>query len=107
MNTSLIVTGDLNSRTGTEDENYNDTQIDIIYIEIDHASTALPDRNNCDLVVNILNICCTYNLKILNGRSFGGPIGNYSCHNINLGSSAIDYSICSQKFTSILKILWH
>ena len=44
MNIPLIITGDLNSRTGTDDENYYDSQIDNTYIETDNSSIAIPDR---------------------------------------------------------------
>ena len=103
MNTPLIITGDLNSRTGTEDENYDDFQADNTFIETNNASIALTDRKNCDSVVNshgknVLDICRTFNLKIMNGRSLGDPLGNFTYHDMNLGSSAIDYGICNQNF---------
>ena len=44
MNTPLIITGDLNSRTGTEDENYDDFEVNNIFIQSDNASIALVDR---------------------------------------------------------------
>ena len=75
--TPMIITGDLNSRTGNGDDQLCDPQIDMVSpIETENSSIALPNRKNCDPVVNshgnnILNICRTYNLKILNGRSMG------------------------------------
>ena len=47
MNTPLIITGDLNSRTGTEDENYDDFEVNNIFIQSDNASIALVNRKNC------------------------------------------------------------
>ena len=65
------------------------------------SSIPLPLRKNCDSTVNqqgrsILELCHTFNLKILNGRSRGDPLGNFTYNNVNLGASTIDYSICSQ-----------
>ena len=100
----LFIMGDLNSRTGIEDEKFNDSRIDnFSYIETDNASITLPVRNNCDPIINfhgknILNICHTYNLKILNGRSHGDPIGINTYNDMNLESSTIDYGICNQNF---------
>ena len=37
-----------------------------------------------------------FNLKILNGRSRGDPLGTFTYNDENLGSSTIDYSITSQ-----------
>ena len=101
MNTPLFITGDLNSRTGIEDDFFSDPQIDNSYIETADASISPPARKNCDPVVNahgrkILNICHTYNLIILNGRSNGDPLGINTYYDTNLGSSTIDYYICSQ-----------
>ena len=45
-----------------------------------------------------MELCHTFNLKILNGRSNGNPLGNFTYNNVNLGASTIDYSICSQNF---------
>ena len=67
------------------------------------SSIPLPLRRNCDSVLNqqgraILELVHTFNLKILNGRSNGDPLGNFTYNNVNLGASTIDYSICSQNF---------
>ena len=46
----------------------------------------------------IIEICKTYNLKILNGRTDGDPGGNFTYYDASLGASAVDYSICNQSF---------
>ena len=103
FDTPFILTGDLNSRTGTEEDNFADPDIGSIRIETNNESIELPTRKNCDPIVNshgeqILNICRIYNLKILNGRNSGDPLGNFTYYNTNLGTSAIDYSLCNQNF---------
>ena len=77
-------------------------------VETENSSIALTNRKNCDPVVNshgnnILNICRTYNLKILNGRSMGDPLGMNTYFDPNLGGSTIDYGICSQNFYKHIK----
>jgi exonuclease III len=107
--TPLILMGDLNSRTGVEDEKFVDKIIDSLScIETNNTSIDLPPRKNCDPVVNshgknLINICRTFNLKILNGRKPGDPIGINTYNDINLGSSTIDYGICSQEFYEHVK----
>ena len=91
---------DLNNRTGAADDQLSHPQIDSVsFIETDNFSISLPDRNNCDPTVNshgmnILNVCRTYNLKILNGRSIGDTLGMNTNSDDSLGSSTIDYGIC-------------
>ena len=91
--TPLIATGDFNGRSGEVDDKYNESRLTI--------SIALPMRRNCDNVLNrqarsILELCQIFNLKILNGRSNGDPLGNFTINDANLGASVKDYSICCQ-----------
>ena len=101
-NTPLIITEDFNGRTGEIDDKYVESHLTDFEIR-PASSIPLPLRKNCDSVINqqgrsILELCHTFNLKILNGRSSGDPLGNFTYSNVNLGASAIDYSICSQNF---------
>ena len=50
---------------------------------------------NCD-GEKIIHICHTFDLKILNGRTKGDPIGNFTHLNSNKGESTIDYGICNE-----------
>jgi hypothetical protein len=57
-------------------------------------------RLNQDLCVNdrgknILDLCTTAGLRILNGRTAGDSLGFYTCHKYN-GSSTVDYAIVSE-----------
>ena len=57
-------------------------------------------QRNCDNAVNshgnkIVDICHTFNVIILNGRTKGDMIGNYT-HLNNNGVSTVDYSLCNE-----------
>ena len=61
----------------------------------------LPKRRNCDNILNshgekIIHLCHTFDLKILNGRTIGDALGNFTHLNVNKGESTIDYSICNE-----------
>ena len=58
-------------------------------------------RNSKDQVYNrfglsLIELCCSYNVHILNGRMFGDSEGNFTC-TANNGTSVVDYMICSSK----------
>ena len=62
----------------------------------------VPRRQNCDKIENshgnkIINICKSFDFIILNGRTEGEPIGNFTHLNFNTGPSAIDYALCNDK----------
>ena len=98
----MVITGDLNGSTGVVDDKYEENYSTDFEIR-PPTSIPLPLRKNCDTTINqqgrsILELCHTFNLKILNGRSSGDPLGNFTYNNANLGTSTIDYSICRQNF---------
>ena len=100
--------GDLNSRTGELDERFSDPFFDNCQIDTSSDFQSLPVRRNCDAAVNshgekLMNICRSFNLMILNGRSVGDPLGSFTYFDPNIGSSLIDYTICNQTSYSILK----
>ena len=85
-NTPLIITGDSNGRTGEQEDNYEESHFAPFEIR-PVSSIPLPLRRNCDSVLNqqgraILELCHTFNLKILNGRSNGDPLGNFTYNNV-------------------------
>ena len=70
---------------------------------IDDNFIALPKRANADKEINeqgrkIIDLCKTYNLAIMNGRSEGDPLGTFTYQKENLCNSTIDYSICNKHF---------
>ena len=44
---------------------------------------------------NLINLCRSTNLRILNGRKLGDTIGNFTCFTHN-GASTVDYALSSQ-----------
>ena len=105
QDTPLIIMGDMNARTASLEEQPTDPSDDHQNNSIETANHTIPinTRRNCDNVINshgknIIEFCNTYNLKILNGRSKGDPLGNFTYYDEKLGASAVDYSICSQDF---------
>jgi hypothetical protein len=93
----IILTGDFNARTGNEPD----------YIKGDSAShipitknlydidLAVGDRHSRDNTIDsrgkdLLEICISHKLRIINGRIFGDSFGKFTCHNY-AGSSVVDY----------------
>lgn len=59
-----------------------------------------PPRNNFDYIINphgknLLDICKTFDLKILNGRTNGDSLGRFTFSSQN-GESTVDYIIADQ-----------
>ena len=83
------------------DDNYVDTfPVEFRVFPDESGSPKIPERRNCDSFVDshgrkIIQLCPTYNLTILNGRSKGDFVGNFTHLNFNGGSSTIDYSLCN------------
>ena len=97
----ILMTGGFNARTGNLSENYDDSGDLEQNIPIINTFANISSRNNCDLSINshgekIIKLCKTYDFKILNGRTKGDIIGNFTHTNNNKGTSTIDYSLCNQ-----------
>jgi hypothetical protein len=97
----VILTGDLNARTGSEldlitGDNDMALPLDFQYIK----DKQIPGRNSQDSTVNargreILELCVSAGLRIVNGRKVGDTLGYHTCHKWN-GSSVVDYLIASE-----------
>ena len=97
----IILGGDFNSRIGLlpdyiEDDNniYGNSDPE----QID--STEYANRYSQDKTVNsfgrqLIDLCLTRKLKILNGRTLGDLTGKFTCFKRN-GNSVVDYVICSE-----------
>ena len=101
-NTPILITGDLNGHTGELDDAFReDGDMTEQFITIPSTFVNLPKRRNCDNTINshgerIIHLCHTFDLKILNGRTIGNALGNYSPLNANKGESTIDYITCNE-----------
>ena len=104
LEAEILIIGDLNSRTQVREDFTHvnggrevDSQINIpTQIEEEF----LP-RANVDIEINqngksLLRICQKHELKILNGRKWGDPMGSYTCFQVG-GHSTVDYAIASNK----------
>ena len=95
------MTGDFNARTGNLNDNYDDSGDINQNIPIFNTFSNILDRGNCDCVINshgekIIKLCKSYDLRILNGRTKGDVLGNFTHANNNMGTSTVDYALCNQ-----------
>ena len=100
-NTPILFMGDFNGRTGNTDDSYKESAQLENLIPTPNTFINIPKRRNCDDVLNshgkkIIDFCHTFDFKILNGRTTGDLIGNFTHLNVNNGASTIDYSLCNQ-----------
>ena len=100
----IVLAGDLNARTGNrldfiQDDNikYNENMEFLNY----HADKKLIVRNSQDKSVvcsrgkRLLELCCSSQIRILNGRTIGDCGGKFTCHKYG-GSSVVDYIVTSE-----------
>ena len=113
----VMLMGDLNCRTGTADDyipndestNFINIPIDVPTIEIDDIISngtvnILKSRISQDKLLNeygreLLAICESNNMFIVNGRIGDSPDGNFTCHTSN-GQSVVDYFIVDSELLS-------
>ena len=97
---SVFIQGDFNGRTSVNEDFIRDDKFDNIFgITNDNDTHA---RNSEDHIINprgreLLDICKSNDLLILNGRKSGDIFGKYTSHQWN-GSSVVDYCITSTLF---------
>ena len=107
ITTPVAVMGDFKGRTGLLN--------DIYQVEKDFLPVPLPKakfgevhiRQNSDRTENshgnkIINFCKTFDFMILNGRTEGDPMGNFTHLNFNNGPSTIDYALCNENSYSLI-----
>ena len=93
----VIIQGDLNARTGgLEDTVAPDKSDEMFEINFDKPP---PKRNSQDDKVDprgqeLLDMCKSLDINIINGRKTGDPFGQYTCIKYN-GNSVVDYVIAS------------
>ena len=99
---NIVLLGDLNARTGRElDFIYKDDDkhlpLDTSYI----VDAGLKQRISEDVKVDergkqVIDLCISSQLKILNGRCIGDNYGKFTCQKPT-GSSVVDYGILSEE----------
>ena len=96
----IILCGDFNARIGILDDYIYDPFLDY------EINSAVPIDKRCsrDLQVNsygrsLLELCIGNNLFVLNGRTMGDFLGQFTCHTYN-GASVVDYVIGSHDLQS-------
>ena len=98
----IILAGDLNGRISSENDYISlDSDKHIPMFESYVCDSNLVPRKSQDNILNtrgrqILNLCISASLRILNGRTFGDLFGSYTCFQ-PLGSSVVDYFIASEE----------
>ena len=93
----VILQGDFNARIGIETDFVENDKYDP---EMSPVSHDIPPRSTMDKVLNargkeLLDMCKTLDLCILNGRKTGDILGNFTSFQPR-GNSVIDYGIISQ-----------
>ena len=93
----VIINGDLNARTGNSPDTITSDKYDEEFNICVNDNTL--KRNSQDKKVNqrgneLLDLCKSLDLNIVNGRKTGDPFGKYTCFNWN-GSSVVDYLLTS------------
>ena len=110
---NIMLMGDFNARTGLNAdfiENDSTNPNDLPNLP-DFYQPDKPIQNRlsqdgsriCEYGKNLIDLCISAGLRILNGRTLGDSIGKYTCHKYN-GSSVIDYAIVENEL--IDKILY-
>ena len=114
----IVVAGDFNARTGYLDDLFISMNHDMDNLNLDvnfrgyqkdDPPVDIPSRSNCDCKVNaegkpFIELTTSLGLIILNGRTLGDSLGNFTCTKYN-GSSTIDYICTSEKLFGDIRYL--
>ena len=109
-NVNILLLGDFNARTSN---NLDYIPHDDISFVFNDSNTDYPsdifnlDRSSKDKKINkfglsLIEMCCTYDIHIMNGRLFNDKVGNFTCF-YNNGKSVVDYMICSTSLFESVK----
>ena len=98
----VMIMGDLNAKTGNLDDTISPDKSDELFDLI--INEPPPKRNSQDNAINsrgndLLDMCRSLDLNIINGRKTGDLFDKYTCFKWN-GNSLVDYLITS---SSVLK----
>ena len=90
----------MNARTGKYNDHLEMTDKNYLEIDMFENTENISQRNNCDNILNshgkiVLQICKSFDLRILNGRKKEYSLGNITFHGRS-GVSTVDYIICDE-----------
>ena len=94
----LFLAGDLNARISTLQDFIPYDDLEFVFGDTDYPTDTFDiQRKSKDETYNrfgisLLDICCTYNIHVLNGRLFDDTNGEITCV-ANNGSSVVDYML--------------
>jgi endonuclease/exonuclease/phosphatase family metal-dependent hydrolase len=98
----IILMGDFNARTGSEEDLIISDDTSHVPLSDNQyvIDTAVGKRSSHDSHIDtrgkeLLDMCISNQLRILNGRTFGDTFGAYTCYK-PAGCSVVDYVIVSQ-----------
>lgn len=103
----IVLCGDLNARTGCLDDFIEHDSVDKYVHNAQDYSVDRHKHNirrcNSDTVItargrDLVDFCKGAGLRILNGRTVGDLLGDYTCIKENGGKSVVDYNIVSKNF---------
>ena len=104
-NHEIVISGDMNARTGTDDDFLIDDRITHLPIGNWYAPSNfnLPrcSRDKPNIInghgKSLLDLCKTHDIHIINGRKDGDRNGELTCFT-SRGSSVVDYTLASANF---------
>ena len=105
----VVLAGDFNARTGVEHDFINYDSCNLAPGGISPPTTKIAPRKSFDTHVNdlgkqLLEMCNSLDLRILNGRCKGDSLGQITFHG-NQGSSTVDYIIASHEILYLFETL--
>ncbi len=103
---NCLISGDFNARTAGDADFCNDDDVKHINLPSDYVCDNALKRNNMDPHSvdehgkELLSLCKTSGLRILNGRTVGDTLGYCTCFSPNGLPSVIDYMLASTALLS-------
>ncbi|CAB3984539.1 Hypothetical predicted protein, partial [Paramuricea clavata] len=102
---NIILCGDFNARLGTLDDYVH--EMEGVTFPTTVLTGSIEPRKSRDIHINtygksLAELCCGNELIILNGRTKGDYIGQFTCHTYS-GASVVDYTVVSSEILQSIK----